>query len=82
MPPAGLLRAHNLFPSCLTFASATRNTPCSQACMCADRWVAPVDLEQGAGKGGKELAQLHVHRPADLAWIDLACQVLPAGNHA
>ena len=47
--------------------------------MCADRWVAPIDLEQGAGKGSaaeeaEQLAQLRVHRPADLAWIDLACQ--------
>ena len=47
--------------------------------MCADRWVAPIDLEQGTGtasatQGAEELAQLRVHRPADLAWIDLACQ--------
>lgn len=50
--------------------------------MCADRWVAPIDLEQGGGKASaaqdaEELAQLRVHRPADMAWIDLACQVLP-----
>lgn len=47
--------------------------------MCKDRWVAPIDLEQGAGKASaaqdaQELAQLRVQRPADLAWIDLACQ--------
>ena len=48
--------------------------------MCADRWVAPIDLEQGASRasaaqGAEELAPLRVHCPADLAWIDLACQV-------
>ena len=56
-----------------------RVNACSQACMCADRWVAPIDLEQGAGTGSaaqeaEQLAQLRVHRPADLAWVDLACQ--------
>ena len=53
--------------------------------MCADRWVAPIDLEQGGGKASaaqdaEELAQLRVHRPADLAWIGLACQVLPVAS--
>ncbi|KAK9834135.1 hypothetical protein WJX81_001128 [Elliptochloris bilobata] len=52
-----------------------------QACACVDRWVAPIDLEQGASKGSagtgaEELAHLRVQCPADLAWVGLACQVV------